>query len=48
MRKLTFVVAMTLSLAAGAIGTVTMMTFYPEQEIDTNTDLIAQLNRAAR
>jgi hypothetical protein len=48
MRKLTFVVAMTLSLAAGAIGTVTMMTFYPEQEIDTNSDLIAQLDRAAR
>ena len=48
MRELIFLVALTLSLAAGAIGTVTVMTVYPEQAIDPTSDVIAQLDRATR
>ena len=48
MRKLIFLVAVTLSLAAGAVGTITVMTVYPEQAIDTNGNTVAQLNRATR
>jgi hypothetical protein len=48
MRKLIFLVTVTLSLVAGAIGTVTVMTVYPEQAIDANGNVTAQLDRATR
>jgi len=48
MRKLIFLVTVTLSLVAGAIGTMTVMTVYPEQVIDTDGGVIAQLDRATR
>jgi hypothetical protein len=48
MRKLVFLAALTLSLAAGAVGTVAVMTAYPEQAIDTHSAAVAQLERPAR
>ncbi len=48
MRKLIFLVAVTLSLVVGAIGTMTVMTVYLEQAIDTDGGVIAQLDRASR
>jgi hypothetical protein len=48
MRNLVFLVAVTLSLAAGAVGTVAVMTAYPEQAIDTHSAVVTQLARATR
>jgi len=48
MRKLIFLVTLTLWLVAGAIGTATVMTVYPEQAFDTNGYAIAQLDPATR
>jgi hypothetical protein len=47
MRKLVFLVAVALSLAAGAVGTVAVMTAYPEQTIDAQS-AVAELGPAAR
>ena len=48
MRKLVFLVAVTLSLAAGIAGTITVMTVYPEQAIDADSAAVASLHRAIR